>query len=203
MGSAKGDRYDKSAVIYSLICEAEEPKNALRYFLENADYIDSSEEQEVEAYFTAQQLQKYQKNYSDLIDALLTKLVTGHYKKERFYDELWESVLNSDVLFDEEDVKIYAIGRIWCDPRIPYFCVNDGVKMSNEEFAGIIEKNKELLQEVTFILGCKYEQKTEISSRLLELLEKCSDSKDKVVVMAKIIDLVEKRCMLSILSNQN
>lgn len=202
MECAKGNRYDKSAVIYNLILESENPKDALRYFLENAKYIDSSEEKEVEAYFTAHKLEKYEKEYSDLIDALLTKLVTRHYEKEEFYGQLWESILNSDVIFDEKDVKIYVIGELWRDARIPYFCVNDGIKMSNEEFTTIIEKNKELLQEVTFIMGCKYEQKTEVSSRLLEVLEKCSTSKDKVVIMAKIIDSVEKR-WLSIFSNQD
>lgn len=182
--------------------ETEDPKVAWKYFLENADYIDSSDEKEVDAYFTAQQLQKYDKEYSNLIDGLLNKLVMQHYEKEEFYNELWESIIKSDVICDGKDVKIYAIGKIWSDARIPYFCIKDGIKMSNEEFIGIIEENKELLQEVTFILNCKNEQKTETGSMLLDVLEKCNNNKEKAVVMAKVLDLTEKRTLFSILKSQ-
>ena len=54
--------------------ESQFPKMSLMYFLENADYIDSSEEKEVEAYFTAQQLKSLEKQYSDLVDAIINKL---------------------------------------------------------------------------------------------------------------------------------
>lgn len=185
-----------------MIQEDENPPKALGYFLEHADYINSSEENEVNAYFTAQQLKEYEKQYADLTDAILTKLINKRYKKEKFYNELWESVINSDVNFDQKNAKIYAIGRIWNDARIPYFCLNNGIKMSDDEFGRIIEENRELLQEATFILGCKYEQRTESSSRLLELLDKCGDERVKTVVMAAIIELIEKRCIFNILRRE-
>lgn len=202
MESTKGSRYDKSAIIYEFILEAEEPEAAWKYFFENADYIDSSDEKEVDAFFTAQQLQKYEKEYADLIDALLNKLIMRHCEKEEFYNELWESIMKSDVVCDGKNEKIYAIARIWSDARIPYFHVKDGIKMSNEEFEDIIKKNKALLQEVTFILNCKYEQKTETSSMLLEVLERCDNNKEKAVVMGKILDLTEKRVLYKILKSQ-
>lgn len=201
MGSAKGSRYDQSVVVYNMICEAEEPKKAFEFFFDNADYIESSEEKEVETYFTAQQLYRYEKEYGDLVDALLNKVIVRKYEKEKFYEELWQSIVVSDVLFDEVDLKIYAIGRIWSDARIPYFCLKDGVKMSTDEFADVLEKNKKLLQEAVFILSCKYEQRTEMSSRLLDLINRCDEEKVKIVVMAKILDYVEKRSVLSILRN--
>lgn len=198
LGSTKGSRYDKSAVIYNIILEAEEPKSAWKYFFENADYIDSSDEKEVDAFFTAQQIQKYEKECSELIDALLNKLVKRHCKKEVFYDELWEKIMESDVVCEGKNEKIYAIARIWSDARIPYFQIKDGIKMSDEEFLTIVKKDKELLQEVTFILNCKYEQRTEISSVLLDVLERCKDTKEKAVVMAKILDLTEKNILYNI-----
>lgn len=153
-------------------------------------------------YFTAQQLKEHEKEYSDLTDAILTKLINKRYLKEKFYDELWESVINSDVNFDQKDAKIYAIGRIWNDARIPYFCLSNGIKMSDDEFGRIIEENRQLLQEATFILGCKYEQRTESSSKLLDLLVKCGDSKVKMAVMAIIIELIEKRCIFNMLRSE-
>lgn len=202
MESTKGSRYDKSAIIYEFILEAEEPEAAWKYFFENADYIKSSEAKEVDAYFTAQQLQKYEKEYSDLIDGLLNKLVVRHCEKEEFYNELWEGIIKSNVICDEKNVKIYAIGRVWSDARIPYFCMKDGIKMSNEEFMGIIEEKKELLQEVTFILNRQNEQKTETGSMLVDVLGRCTNDKEKAVVMAKILDLIERRALLSIFKSQ-
>lgn len=202
MGTTKGSRYDKAVIVYDLIMESQFPKMSLMYFLENADYIDSSEEKEVEAYFTAQQLKSLEKQYSDLVDAIINKLTLCHYKKEKFYEEVWEKVLNSDMLFDSKNVKIYALGRIWSDARIPYFWVKDGLKMSNEEFIAIIERKKELLQEANFILNCKYEQKTETGSLLLNILERCDDNKEKAVVMAGILDFLEKKVVLKVLWEQ-
>lgn len=195
MGCTDGNRFDKAAVIYRLILESEESEAAFRYFLENADYIDSSNEKEADAYFTAQQLKKYNNEYSDLIDGLLNKLVMSHCNKEKFYEDLWESVMNSDLLFDTEDAKIYALGGIWSDGRIPYFHVKNGIKMSNDEFAEIIEDNIELLQETAFVLSCRFEQRTESGSMLVDLIERCSNDKEKAVLMANIIDLVEKRTL--------
>ena len=106
------------------------------------------------------------------------------------------------MLFDSKDEKIYALGRIWSDARIPYFCVKDGIKMSNEEFISIIENKKELLQEANFILNCRYEQRTETGSLLLDLLERCDDSKERAVVMARILDLLEKKVVLSVFREQ-
>lgn len=185
-----------------MILEAEEPRNAWKYFFENADHIDSSDEKEVDAFFTAQQIQKYEKECSELVDALLNKLVKRHCEKEEFYNELWERIMESDAVCDGENEKIYAIARIWSDARIPYFQIKDGIKMSDEEFSDIIKKNKELLQEVTFILNCKYEQRTETSSVLLDVLERCNDSKEKAVVMAKILDLAEKKVLYNIFKSQ-
>lgn len=182
-----------------MILSSEEPEEAWKYFFQNADYIDSSDEKEVEAFFTAQQIQKYDKEYCELIEALLNKLVIQRCEKEEFYNELWKKIIKSNIICDGENEKIYAIAKIWADARIPYFHIGEGIRMSDEEFSEIIDKNKELLQEVTFILNCKYEQRTETSSVLLDVLERCDGIREKSVVMAKILDLVEKKVFYSIL----
>lgn len=162
---AKGSTYDKAAVIYNIIEESADSKEAFIYFLENANDIDSSEEKEVDAYFTAQKLKKYETEYSELIDGLLNKTILRHYEKEKFYEEIWSAVMDSDLLFEEKDIKIFALGRIWADARIPYFCVKEGIKMSNEDFVNFISRNKKLLQEINFILSCKYDQRTQTRDR--------------------------------------
>lgn len=202
--TVKGNRYDKSAVVYDMILKTEEHLKAWKYFWENADYIDSSEEKQVTAFFTAEQIQKYESEYSELVDALLNKLVKRHCEKEEFYNELWESIMETDVNFEGKEEKIYAMARVWADARIPYFQIKNDIKikMSNEEFSDIIKKNRKLLQEIIFILNCQYDQKTELSSVLLSVLERCNRGKEKAVAMAVILDLSEKKAMYNLLKDQ-
>lgn len=202
MESANGSRWDKQAVIYEMIMNAELPKKAMKYFLENADYIESSNENEVKAYYTAEQLQKFEKMYSEIIEGFLNKLVMSHVDKEEFYDKIWESLIDSDVIVEGKDEKIFALAKIWSDPRIPYFCVKEGMKMSNDEFGNIIKENNSLFKEVSFILACKYEQRTESSSLLLNIIHRCKDEREQTVVMAHILDMVERKTLLQFLQNR-
>jgi len=54
-------------MIYTRIQQDNDPQDAFRYFLENADEIVSTEEEELEQSFTAAELQKLQKKCMPLI----------------------------------------------------------------------------------------------------------------------------------------
>lgn len=193
MGNAKGNRFDKAAVVYKMIMEADDSSEAFAYFLDTADYINSSEQNEVKAYFTASQIQELEKEYGSLVEGILNKLVLKHLDKTVFYRELWKSVIESDLFFEKEKHKIFALFRIWSDGKIPYFQISDGMKMSDEEFSKIIKEKEELLHEIVFVMNCKFEQKTELSSILLNILERCKDEKERAVVLAHIINCSEIR----------
>lgn len=177
-----------------MIKEADEPCEAFSYFCEQSYAVDSPEGTEVETYFTATQIQTLQKEFDSLLDGILNKLLSKHLDKSDFYRELWKNI-ESDVLFDEEEQKIYALYRIWIDGRIPYFQIGDGVKMSNEEFRKSIEAVENLIHEIAFILNCKFEQKTERSSLLIDVLNRCKDEKEKAVVLAYIISATEVKTL--------
>lgn len=176
-----------------MIMEADDPSEAFAYFLDTADYINSSEQNEVKAYFTASQIQELEKEYGSLVEGILNKLVLKHLDKTVFYRELWKSVIESDLFFEKEKHKIFALFRIWSDGKIPYFQISDGMKMSDEEFTKIIKEKEELLHEIVFVMNCKFEQKTELSSILLNILERCKDEKERAVVLAHIINCSEIR----------
>lgn len=182
-----------------MIQSAENPELAFEFFYENSEYIESSDQNEIVPYFTAQQLSKYKNKYDKLIDGILNNLIIQHYEKSDFYKELWKQIMKNDLQFPSDDDKIYALGCIWSDFRIPYFCVEDGLRMSNEDFSNIIEEKKEILQEIIFILNCDAEQKTETASLLLNVIEKCNDPKEKAVMMAVIIDYCERKVIRSII----
>lgn len=197
VGTSKGNKYDKAAIIYRMIKGADEPTLAFEYFCDKACYIDSSDENEVKAHFTASQIQILKDEFDDLLDGILNKLLSKHFDKSTFYSELWKNI-ESDILFEEEDKKIYALYRIWCDGRIPYFQIDEGIKMSDDEFQVTLKETEELLREITFIMSCKFKQKTERSSILLRVLNSCKDDKEKAVVLAYIISTAEIKILESL-----
>lgn len=192
--TARGNKFDQSAVVYKMIKEAEEPQELLEYFLDKMCYLESSQEEEVEAFFTAAQIQVLQKEFDILLDGILNKLISKHLDKKAFYCELWKN-LESDILFEKEEQKIYALYRIWIDKRIPYFQIEDGIKMSDEEFQKVTKKQNELLHEIVFVMNCSYIQKTERSGKLLGLLDKCEDNREKSVLLAYILDIAERNVL--------
>lgn len=177
-----------------MINGADEPCEAFAYFCEHSYVDDNPDGQEVEAFFTAAQIQTLQKTFDDLLDGILNKLISKHLEKPDFYCELWKNI-ESDVLFEEEEQKMYALYRIWIDGRIPYFKIGDGLMMSDEEFKEIIDGAESLLRETAFILNCKFEQKTERSSVLLDVLNRCKDNKERAVVLAYIISTTEVKML--------
>ena len=61
LGKVKGEKIDVAAMIYTRIQQDNDPQDAFRYFLENADEIVSTEEEELEQSFTSYDDLKLQK----------------------------------------------------------------------------------------------------------------------------------------------
>lgn len=184
-----------------MICEAEDPEGAFAYFLDKASNVDTSGEKEVTAHFTALQMQTLQKELGGLIKGILDKLISKRLDKETFYRELWKNI-NSDILFENEEQKIFALYQVWIDGRIPYFQIMEGLKMSDTEFQNLLKEKEELLKEIAFIMNLDFSQKTERSSILLKALETCENDKEKSVVLTYIMNLVEVN-ILKLLTAKN
>ena len=107
-------------MIYTRIQQDNDPQDAFRYFLENADEIVSTEEEELEQSFTAAELQKLQKKCMPLIEGILESLLSENASKEEFYNRLWTDGICKNTLLQNDNERIYALYRIWQDIRIPY-----------------------------------------------------------------------------------
>ena len=69
----------------------------------------------------------------------------------------------------------------------------NGLKMENDDFSRIAKDNFEYLQKMIFILSAGYEQRTEIASLLLKVLDEVNDYNTKVVLFANLISFCERR----------
>lgn len=192
LGQYTGSGPDMIARAYKMIRQEKDQAAAFRFFLENANHIQKSGK-EVEAYFTATELQKLALQCDQLAAGLMDHLIGQNLDADTFYSELWHRGVDADTNFPEEKEKIYAMYRFWMDGRIPYFQLEEGMHMSEEKFSQIIEEKEKDIKKAVFILNCRYSQKTERSSLLMKVLDSCRTEEEKAVLLAQILSAIEHR----------
>lgn len=186
LSNAKGEIFDICAEIYHRILLSKEQEQMFRAFLEKGPDIESNNSKDVDAYFTASKIQTLKRSCEDLVEGILNKLMLLNLSEEDFYNKLWSSVQN-DSIFSTEEEKIYALYSIYCDRCIPYFQLENGIKMSNEDFAAIREELNEDIKKAVYILNSKLDQKTEVASLIIKLLNSYDSIEKQSVLLANIL----------------
>ncbi len=194
--SASGDKEDIAYRIYTEItCLEEEGSEALEFFLENSEQIESTEEKRVEKIFSEEEKYQYAKTYGKIIDGTLEILLKKGLNKKQFYVELWKFIYENPIL-EGDKLKAFALFYIWIDVRVPYYEMESGMKMGNDEYAEICKELFEKIRKARFILNIPTEQKTERASRLINLLNEVKSQREQVVLMTQILNLSDKSEMI-------
>ena len=140
----RGEQLDVCYQIYKVIVSTlGKEAEALRFFLENSELIEPSNEERVKAIFSKEESLELEEMYGQMINGMLAALLTKNLSVNEFYEELWGAIVDNPIL-KEEKVKVFALYYIWIDMRIPYFQLDKGIKMSNEEFADITRQRLEI-----------------------------------------------------------
>ena len=142
-----------------------------------------------------------QESYLEKINAIknttstiLGNLIKANLEESEFYLSLWEAI-NGKAFFATDLDTVCAIIYLCNSSRIPYYKLDDGLKMENDEFSKIANDSFEYLQKMIFILSVGYEQRTEFASLLLKVLDEVNDYKTKVVLFANLISFCERRAI--------
>lgn len=186
LSTFKGSYMDICFQIYPIMLNCDNPAGLLQYFYENYEDIESSEEDEIAITFSQQEKSDLRNQYGGLVDGILDKLIKKNLESSIFYQELWNNI-NCDILFETQREKVFAMSYILIDPRIPYFEMAEGMKMSNEIFRDYFFSLKKFLKKARFIITNEYEQQTERASLLLDLFDEVQDKEEKVILMSYII----------------
>lgn len=128
------------------------------------------------------------------VDDWLESTIKDSPSENEFYRRLWEFIQDNKS-FRGKNNKIIALYLIWMDPRIPYFKLKPGLKMSNEVFSKICEEIDTELLKARFTLYSRYEQRPEEASVLLSLMNELESQEEKAVLLAYIIRSVEIRTL--------
>lgn len=161
-------------------------------------FIMSREEEEREQYFTVllskidlstiveetelfEDLPLQQNN--GLIQNIIGNLAKQNMSEESFYHKLWEKI-QDNILFPDEDEQIYFLSCLCKSNLIPYFQLDDGISMENDEYRDRLKKMNALLKKADYIMYAPLEQKTQRASLLMDLAQQITDQRDKTVFWA-------------------
>lgn len=183
----EGERIDVCYRVYELITSIEgKAPELLRFFYENSEMLDSSEAVRAESVISDEERRTLEEDYGKLINSTLEAIIRKKLTVDEFYRTLWKTI-DENPIFEDEKTKAFAVYFIWIDARVPYYQLEPGMKMSNDDFFEIIRKKLDDIKKIRFILTAPMEQRTERASILLKLLNDCNDEKEKTVLMAQIL----------------
>ena len=194
IGTAKGQWPDIAYYVYKVIVTVpgREP-DLVKFVFETFEQIESSEEDLVDKIFTEEEIDDYENIYGKNIDGMLEALLKKGFSHEEFYQKLWKGIQENPILQGEKE-KAFAFFYVWIDVKMPYFELEPGLAMSNNEYINIKKEIAEEIKRVRFVLNVPTKQRTEQASRLVKMLEQLQDERQKAVLMAQILNLHRHLC---------
>lgn len=121
-----------------------------------------------------------------LVTRVIENLLLQKLEEEAFYKKLYEKICDASLLPDETAQTAYLAG-LKLDPRIPYYRLDDGCTMSDEEYVSIQEKILPYLSRAYYVLSYPFRQKTQVASHLMDIADEISDRGERTVYWANII----------------
>lgn len=135
--------------------------------------------------------------YGPIVDAYLEELQEEDFTEGEFYERLWNYIAESPV-FQDKKARIIALFNCAIDRRIPYFQINRTkiLSMDDEEYYAIQEAiGNKLFAKLEYVLNANFEQKTERASLIVQMLDSCTNYKERCVLMTRIISYFEREIM--------
>lgn len=157
---------------------------------------------------STEEFMQYSKVYSEYANGLVKMLVSKAHSDllsaDEFYKVLWETLMNNQ-LIDNTGVYAVILLRFAQNPVLPYYELKEPIKMSQEDFAEIVEEHTFLLRKVIHILNMEYPLRTDTASLILNEILDIKDYKKQTVFLAMILSEAEKKLFRSFpdLLNQN
>lgn len=201
----KIDRINVCLYLYELLIHnSDRAVELLSFFYEKANSIKSSHEKVAKIEISEVLYDDLIKQYGNVVDTLFEQILFKNLPKEQFYSQIWERIISSPV-FEDKQGKAFALYYIWIDVRIPYFQLEDGLSMSNDEFRELTESLMTDIIEARFIMRTPFfSQRTARASVLLDLLNNISDRKKQAVLMSHILSfsMPDEEALKELLSKQ-
>lgn len=142
--------------------------------------------------YTADEYTEKIKSVKPVINTILDNLIKEKLLESDFYLKLWE-ILSQKTIFPDRFDIVCAIICLITSRKIPYFALEEGVRMDNEEFSRISKSTIDEFKKVLFVFNVGYTQKTEVASQLLKIIHSFTDIKEQTVILSNILSVYENK----------
>ena len=192
LGTYKGEVIDLCLYVYNKIKSQpfEQQVDTFAELCELYGTIKSTETVIVEKTISKNDLDVLVDQYGEYINKVLSSLIAKSYKEgyssREFYERLWKSYINSEIISSEVEIA-FAIYYTIIDNKIPYFTLEPGLQMDNVVFGNYLDSHKELQSKIRFILNHGFDQKTEEASLLVKELSGLETLEEQVIGMVIIL----------------
>lgn len=138
-----------------------------------------------------------------LVNNLISNQIEKRVTEETFYAELWKRLWDDIVLPTHGDRMIF-FQILWLDTRIPYFQIDKGLILSEDDFQKVVERIRPALQKGEFILNANVKYKSQRGSLLLEVADSLNEDVERSVFWGVMIGNLREqiKALLSALSDK-
>lgn len=150
----------------------------------------STKENTIDVLYSQEEYTTALKKSSEIIEKIVDNMINNNIDEIVFYETLWKTI-SEKVLFPTDIDCIGAIIFLFAYPKIPYFQLEEGLKMEDEAFQLKSIEMVRQIQKAIYILNRGYEQKTEVASQLIKIILELDDFDKQTVFLANIFGLLE------------
>lgn len=142
--------------------------------------------------YTAEEYMNSIKKTSKTINIIIDNLINEGINEEEFYVKIWYMISQKTLFSTQMDV-VGAIICLMINDKIPYFQLDEGLKMNEDEFYNMTEKLIPQIQKTIFVLNRGYAKRTEEASQLLKIMNRIENENLKTVLLANVLNYLEEK----------
>jgi hypothetical protein len=193
LASCNGEKINICYAIYRLIEKGlpEDIPDILQFTADIYDKVESCEKIFAEAYINKNEVEVLKSHYGEVVDEMLKSLINEDLIELEFYKKLWDTIKNP--FFKDEKSRVFAFYYILIDKRMPYFHLDQGLKMTSIDFTMRAQKLSNKAAKIRFILAREFSQRTEEAFLILQEIDAEEETEDRAVLMAHLIALFRQR----------
>lgn len=190
LGLVDADDINLASALSKLVQKAsiDDRPAILRYLFEHPDLSEredtASKEIKLDHTITEDELRRLQKMYGNVVDSFLELILEGKPEVDEFYQQLGE-VFANPVLRDDK-VQAFALYWLLWDKRLPYFVLEDGLRMSKEDWVNLGKQLARETAKIRFILASELQFRSETADLILKVVDE-HDGLERVRLMSFLI----------------
>lgn len=150
----------------------------------------SSEEHSLQPVITKDEQSALKQKYGQVVDRMFDLVLDGRPSAHDCYAQLCRLVVNP--ILATEQAQVFALYWLLVDRRLPYHELDQGMRVSNDDWTALAKELTIEMSRVRFILATEFDQKSEKADLILRELDRVTGAQ-RVRLMAWVISELQGR----------